>query len=140
MSGFDLQAEKAAAVAEDEGTVVHIEDRAGNPMYWGEKEDKPVTITVAGRYSTTYRRVEAEIRKRPFKAKKLTLDKFDREQVEKVAACTLAWAGFFDGKRPFELSRANAEALYMACPWVLDQLTEAMEEPARFSPNSSPTP
>jgi hypothetical protein len=137
MSGFDFNAEQQATSTEDEGTVVHIHDRTDRPMYWGDKGDKPVTITVAGTYSKQYRRAEEQIRKRPFKSRKLTGEVFYEEQIEKTVACTLAWDGFFTAGKPFELNRHNAAALYTTCPWVLDQVVEAMTDHGRFSATSS---
>jgi hypothetical protein len=140
MPGFDLSVEQKAAAVEDDGTVVPILDREGRPMYADEAEKTPVTITVAGRYSAHYRRAEESIRKRPFKAKKLTSEVFYEDQVEKVVACTLAWEGFYADGKPFPLNRANAAALYQACPWVLDQVSEAMNDAANFSRGLSQKP
>lgn len=133
---FDLDG-PGATQGQDEGTVVHIEDVLGKPMYYGEEtpenpNGKPVTITVAGTYSRRYRRIEDQIRRRPMKARKITGEKFYDEMIEKVVGCTIAWEGFAMGAQPVLLNDHNAEKLYKNFPWVLDQVVEAMAESERF--------
>jgi hypothetical protein len=130
---FDIQAERAATAVEDEGTVVVILDREGKPY---GTDEAPVTITVAGRYSSRYRRAEAAINRRPVKHKKATHETYLDEAKEKVIACTISWTGFL----PAEMTRENLTALYEGCPWVLDQVAEAMNDSANFSRAGSPTP
>lgn len=133
---FDISAQKAAAAAEDEGYKVHVPDREGNPVYYGPNGDKPVTITMAGRYSSRYRRIDAEIKKRPFKGKKLTQGSFEDEATEKVIACAMAWEGFEDNGVPIEMTRQNLAALFSGCEWVLNACAEAMNDPSNFSKRS----
>lgn len=140
MPGFIIEEQRAAAAAEDQGTVVHVQDRTGAPMWWGEDDVEPVTITIAGRYSAKYRRAEENIRKRPIKRGKLTQDTFYEENTEKVVACTISWSGFLDKqKNPLPMTRENLMALYQGCPWVLDQVSEAMNDPGNFT-NGSKAP
>jgi hypothetical protein len=131
--GFDIRAEQAAAAVEDEGTVVVILDREGKPY---GSDEAPVTITVAGRYSSRYRKAEAAINRRPVRHKKATHETYLDEAKEKVIACTISWAGFV----PAEFTRENLTALYEGCPWVLDQVAEAMNDAANFSKPASKTP
>lgn len=137
MNGFDIQAQKAAAEQEDEGTVVHIHDLNDKPMYYGEGEDHPVTITTAGVHSSRYRKIEAAQRRRPLKLKKMTLETALEDGIERAAACALGWEGFFSDGAQVECNRHNVTELYRACPWVLDQVSEAMGEHTRFSKSSS---
>lgn len=137
MNGFDIQAQKAAADQEDAGTVVHIHDLDGRPMYYGGNEDKPVTITTAGIHSSRYRKVEAAQRRRPLKPRKLTPEAIREDAIERAAACALAWDGFFDGDVAVECNRHNVAEVYRACSWVLDQVAEAMDDHVRFSESSS---
>jgi hypothetical protein len=134
--GVDLNAVKDVANREDGGAVVHLNDEFGKPWYEGEQK---VTITVAGSYSKAYRRAEESIRRRPIKSGKITGEKFYDENVEKVIACTLGWEGFELNGKPAELTRDNVRTLYNACPWVLDQVVEAMNDHKLFSVSSSET-
>jgi hypothetical protein len=132
--GIDLNAVKDVADRENEGTLIHLNDELGKPWYEGERK---VTITVAGSYSRIFRKAEEAIRRRPLKAGKLTSEKFYDENMEKAIACTLAWEGFeLDGK-PADLSRANIAKLYTNCPWVYDQVWEAMNDHQLFFRNDS---
>lgn len=133
MSNGFVVGDKSVAEREDEGTIVHVTDAHGKPLYYGENNDKPVTIRVAGTYSKTYRRAEEAIRRRPFKPAKVTGEKFYEETMEKAIACTLAWEGFFDQDgKPVELNRHNVAAIYEQYPWVYDLVWEAMDDHSRF--------
>jgi hypothetical protein len=132
---MDINFSKASvADREDEGTVVHVMDENGKPLF---EDGEPVTITVAGSYSRIYRRVEEQIRKRPLR-KKLTSEVFYEDTMEKTIACTLAWQGFKADGKPFELTRPNAHALYDNCPWIYDQVVEAMNDHALFRGATEP--
>lgn len=139
--GFDFGAVAAAAAAEDEGTVVHIHDRLGKPMYYTQGgEEHPVIIRTAGKYSQRFRRKELEIRRRPIKAgRKLTAETFYEDAIEKAAACAISWEGFTNGGAEFECNARNAAALYSADPNVFEQVSEAMDDPSRFFETPSPT-
>ena len=57
MPGFNLTQASSTISAEDDGTVVHLRDAAGDPMTFGAGQ--PVTLTIAGTDSTCFRRAEA---------------------------------------------------------------------------------
>jgi hypothetical protein len=138
--GFDIQQQASSAQKEDDGTVVHVNGLDDKPMFYTAPDgaERPVTITVAGTLSRRYRRVESEIRKRPIKVKKLTGEVFHEDAVEKAVACTIAWEGFtFDGT-PVDATRVNVLRLYQACPWVMEQVTDAMQDHTRFFGSASP--
>lgn len=137
--GFDMQAESSRAGDEDAGTDVHIRNIKGQLCY--DEDGEPITITVAGTYSRTYRRVEAAQRKRPFKGRKLNAQSAMDEQIERVVACTLRWSPAMKaGGAPLPCTPGNAADMYKRCPWVLDDLVEAMNDHERFFTSSSPTP
>lgn len=140
---FDIkQMGDAAASREEEGVVVHVTDAEDTPQFYDtpEGERLPVTITVAGAHSTRFRRVEENIRQRKLKPSKLTGQAIYMENIEKAAACTLAWQGFVVNDQPIRCDAANAKVLYMACPWVYDQVLEAMHDHARFFGHGSTPP
>jgi hypothetical protein len=135
-NGFDLSS-KSDADRHEAGAVIHLENAAGEPMYFGPNDDEPVTVSVMGTLSHTYRRVEAEIRRRPIRARKFTQATTYDEIIEKVSACTFAWAGVVNAGTPVECNRANAERLFRNFPRALDQAWEGMQEDANFSPSAS---
>jgi len=132
-SGFDISAQAELATREDEGTVVHIHDLSDRPMFFDRNgTNVPVTITVAGTHSKRYRRAEEQLRKRKLRSRNLTGEVIYEDNIEKLAACTLEWDGFFDHGDPVRCDSANARRLYKACPWVVPQLTEAMDDHESF--------
>lgn len=139
VGGFNFGQVEEIAVIEDQGTVVHIIDLNDRPMYYqGPDGERPVTITVAGAHSRKARAVDRELRGRKIKPNQLTGDKFRDDAIEKLAACTLAWDGFFDGEAPVEMNRHNARRLYAAATWIFDQVQEAHVDHKRFTGTSSP--
>lgn len=137
MNGFDIGAMKQATAKEDEGVEVHIHDAAESPMYYKDADGKeqPVVIVVAGAHSKRHRDAETAIRRRKLRPKSLTSETFYQDGIEKAAACTISWKGFFDGDVEVQCTSTNAAELYRALPWLLDQVTEAMHDHARFFEN-----
>lgn len=143
MSGFDVKQQVEAAREEDKGTVVEIFGIDEKPMYYDDgpgTETKPVTITVAGVHSRLYRRVDEKLRRRKLRPNKLTGEAIYDDNIERVVACTLDWAGFHAAGDPLPCTRENATMLYKQCPWVLDQVLEAMNDHSRFFSNGSVSP
>lgn len=130
---FDLQQSKSIAAREDEGTVVCLTDEQGEAMTVGDPP-RPVTITVAGTYSATYRRATDANRNRLFKRRSATLDgdQVYQQGLELIAACVLAWDGFESAGTPLPMTKANVVAVLDAAPWIRDQVEAAMSDHARF--------
>lgn len=140
MSGFEISNSKSVAEREDEGTVVHIADAVGEKMFYGEgDEKKPVTITVAGTYSATYRRATDAQRERMMKQRRaaLTGEQLAKQQLALVASCVLAWGGFVNNDKPFPATKENAMLLFDQAPWIREQVEEAMNDHQAFFPSSS---
>lgn len=141
MSGFDIAAQAKKAEQEDEGTVVHIHGIDEKPMFYEEDgESKPVTITVAGAHSSKFRRIEEALRRRKIKPRQFTAELVYEDNIEKAAACTLEWEGFQQNGEPVPMTGENAKFLYRSCPWVLEQVMEAMHDHSRFFENGSTPP
>jgi len=142
--GFNIAAEAALAKEEDKGTVVEIIGIEDLPMLYDHPDgsEKPVTITVMGAHSSAFRRIEAALRKRKLKPRQLTSGAIFDDNVEKVVACTMAWEGFAsdqDGEF-LDFSRTLVRVLYDQCPWVYDQVMEAMHDHSNFSGSGSIAP
>jgi hypothetical protein len=141
--GIDIGSAPAVVAREDEGQSVHIREASGELAYFSANggPPAPVTITVAGTYSAAYRRQLDAQRDRMLKARRnlLTADQLTANQIELVAACILAWAGFTNGGAPFPCTRDNAVLLLTKAPWVRDQLEEAMGDHAGFFATASTT-
>lgn len=131
---MDITQTKSVAEREDEGTTIHLRDEAGEKMFAGPNQDRPVTITVVGTYSSTYRRAAEANRDRMLKQRRNSLDgdQIHRQSLELVAACILEWDGFTAGEQPYALTKANAVALLDQCPWIREQVEAAMHDHAAF--------
>lgn len=100
--GVDLGQVGDLLAAEERGRVVHMRDRLFHPMHHvvgGER--RPVTITVAGSYSSRYRDAERAAADRRVAERKLEMaqEDLDRERLDVIAACVTAWDGWYlDGE------------------------------------------
>jgi hypothetical protein len=132
----EISTSKTVAEREDEGVAVHLYDEKGDLMY---EDKKPVTITVVGTYSKTYRRVQNEQRLKNLKGRRtqLTPEGIDQKANEAIARCVTAWSGFTSEGKPFPYTEENAVALFQAAPWIREQVEEAMGDHAAFFPKSS---
>ena len=134
--GFDIQRQKEATRAEDEGIDVHIHGLDGEPMYYALEENPaeefPVTIRVAGAHSSLFRQAEETLRRRKLKASTFTGTKIYEDNLFKVVQCTLNWDGFTDGESNLPFTKDAVRQVYMQFPWVLDQVMEAMNDHSRF--------
>lgn len=143
MSGFKIKHEAAKAKQEDIGTVVEIFGLDDLPVVYDgpDEEDLPVTITVCGAHSSIFRRVEAALRRRKLKPRQLTGEAIFEDNLEKVVACTQAWDGFEDDDgKEVAFTRELVKDLYLECPWVYEQVLEAMHDHARFFGGGSTKP
>lgn len=130
---FDITAEKKAGEAEDNGTFVHIHGLDESPLFFTDgEEEKPVGIIVAGAHSRRYREIEGIQRKRKLRPRDLTGERAMEDSLERAAHCTISWQGFSADGVVVPFSRENAKTLYRECPWVLEQVAEAMQEHSRF--------
>lgn len=133
---MEISTSKSVAEREEEGTTIHLLDEKGDYLF---EADAPVTITVVGTYSKTYRRVQNEQRAKNLKGRRapLTPEQIDARGTEGLAACVLGWQGFTSDGKPFPYSRDNAIALFQAAPWIREQVEEAMGDHAAFFPKPS---
>lgn len=132
--GFDIVSAKDVAAREDEGTVVELKDQNGEPLYADDAKTLPVTITVAGTYSTRYRRAVDQNRDRMLKRRQATLDgeQLNRQSLELIAAAIIAWSGLTESGADYPLTKENAIALLDACPWIREQVEMAASDHASF--------
>jgi len=141
-TGFDISAEQAAAALEDSGYDMPVKGINGEPAFWKNPETgnvEPVTIRVVGANSSRFRAIEKKLRERVLKPKQFTGQAMYEDSVEKAAACTLGWNGIHDRGNPAPFSVNNAKVLYKKLPFLLNQVTEAMNDHSLFSESSSMT-
>ncbi len=155
MTGFDINVQKEAGDIENEGAFIHINGLDDLPMYYPNpdfdpknpdkkvdgvlvEEELPVGINVAGAHSRRFREIEGKHRKRRIKQRDLTGHKLHADSTEKVVHCTLSWQGFFSsGTKLLDFTPHNVRSIYNLCPWVLDQVTEGMNDHSLFGESKS---
>jgi hypothetical protein len=139
--GFDITAAKPVTALEDEGQTIEIRDINGEPMTWKDDAgtEYPVTVTVAGSYSTRYRRAQEAQVTRAMKRRNpnLTGEALGKQRLEVEAACVLAWSGFFSKGKPWPCERENVITVLEAAPWIREQIAAAIEDHAGFFKGSS---
>ena len=135
--GFRLDTASARAAREDEGVTVELLDIDGTPLTFGD-DSRPVTMRVAGSYSTVYRKAFERARDQALaKRRRSTNDEAWRQALEVNAACVLAWDGFYtDGGQPIPFTPANVLAVLEAAPWIREQVEQAITDHARFFPSA----
>lgn len=136
MSGIDISKAPEATAREDAGQVVHIHDEQGEPAY---ENGQPVTVRIAGTYSSLYRRTSEAQQQRQLKQRRTTLtgEQLRKNRIELVAACVLGWDGFTDNGQPFPCTKENAVRLLDTLPWVFEQLEQAQADHQGFFSTSS---
>ena len=137
--GFDLGAVAPVSDLEDEGTAVHLRDIDDELMYFtpdGEKEERPVTITVAGSYSKRYRKAQNAHTTRTMKGARrgtrVTGEALQEQMLDLAATCVIAWDGFFDAGKILSCNKENAVRVFQQAPWFLEQVQAAQVDHASF--------
>jgi hypothetical protein len=100
-----------------------------------------VTLTLAGPEHPSRKSIEFARQRRARVAIQRT-GKFElndpaddaQEQIDRLAACTLAWDGVTEAGVPVECTKAAAAALYATegLEWLRDQAAAALDEQTRF--------
>lgn len=131
-----------STVSEDEGTVVHLKDAAGELLYDADGDTKvPVEVVVAGTYSAAYRKAQKKVRERNIRAvrrnEEWDADTLEDRELELEVACVLRWS-FTALGQPFPITLENYKALIAKQPQWQEQIQKAMNDHARFLARKSP--
>lgn len=129
---------KTVAEREDRGTLMHVRDENGELQYDGEGDSKkPVTLRVAGTYSSIFKKARERQRDKNLKAKRNVFgaDLLGRQELEVIAACVLAddFGPFTSNGKNFDYSKENVILLLEAAPWIREQVEETMGDHQGFS-------
>jgi hypothetical protein len=137
--GFDLEAEEETiADREERGCIVHIKNERGQKMYDG---GEPVTMSVKGTYSHTYRRLSTGQRDELIRTRRssVTGEMLDQKDLNLVAGCVFDWKGFKKSGTPIPLSKKAVIAVFEKWPFIYDQIREEMGARENFFAKSSPS-
>lgn len=124
---------------EEQGTTVHLKDENGELQFYPEgverAKQKPVTITVVGTYSKTFRKARKDQRDKNLKRGRvaLTADSLEKQEIEVIASCITGWEGLTSGTEEFVFKTENAILLLTTAPWIREQVEEAMGDHQGFS-------
>ena len=96
-------------------------------------DDNPMTITLMGADSATFKRAIIDIQQATKPGKKLSAAEQERNTINALARITIGWSKnwTWDGK-PFEFSAENARRLYAERPWVRGQVDEFIADRSAF--------
>lgn len=133
---MDIGKSKEVAEREESGTTFQVNDEKGEPDFNGEGDSKtPVTITVVGTYSRTFRRARERQREKNLKRGRgaLTAEMLAKQETEVLADCILGWEGFTSEGKPFPYTKENAILLLESAQWIREQVEEAMGDHQGFS-------
>lgn len=134
---LDLDTAPDIAAVEERGTVVHIRNARGEKMY---DAGAPVTMTVLGTFSKTYRRLSTAQRDRLLRQRRssLSAEQLDQQDIELVAACVTAWSGFKASGTPIPCDKPAVIRVFTKFPFVLEQIKDEMGARENFTGRSSP--
>jgi len=101
-------------------------------------DGKPMTITVHGPYSSTYKAVShAQQNKRLMKAQRtggklnLSAEEIEASSLDLLVKCTESWNLTLD-KKPEEFSQDKARQVYLEHPWVREQVDAVFGDTRAF--------
>ena len=119
---------------EDEGVILHLKDRNDAPEFDNEN---PLTMLVAGRYSTRYKAAQRKQSERSYR-RGAALKPEDMEQalLSIEAACIIEWPFTSEGQ-PFPITKDNWAAIIDVCPWYQAQVRNAIENYARIKASAA---
>lgn len=140
---MDLARYDTKALA-DEGVVMYVRHPGtGEPLL--DKDDAPVTITLAGVDSDRFRDVVRSQTKRRLNggsAAGAPKPDAEAEAIELLVKCTLAWSGIGLGSdRELECTPENVRAIYSdpRVPWLRQQVDRFIADRANFLKASATT-
>lgn len=128
---MDINALKQEAAQDEEGAVIEIMDKNGEP--YTASDGSAVTITVRGLHAKAVRAAMDANQRRLLKAGRRKLEPSDiqRNRIEQAAAAVVEWRGWEANGEPFPCTPENVRAL-LGTPWILDQVEAGIESHAGF--------
>lgn len=122
---FDLSSRKP----KDTAVVAILDPVDGTPT--------GITITVAGRYSPTARAATFALADQAADVKHAdSAEAFDAKLLDLLAACTVEWAEMQEEGQALACSPAEAKRVYVAYPWLREQVQVAFLQTADFFGNA----
>jgi len=133
--GLDLAGAPDVAEREEQGVTVTLLDDTGEAMMEG---GLPVTMTVVGTYSKTYRTAKAAT-ERKFQKTIRRQGHVDSDEwlIDIYRKCVTGWVGVLKQGAPLPCTPDTVALVLAAYPGVLRQVHEAVEDHASFFKTAS---
>lgn len=135
VNGFDLAALDTSRGAEEGYTLTLVHPKTG--------EATPVTITVLGADSETFRDKQREILRRRAermnRTRKLTVapEEAEADSLELLVAVISGWSGMTLDGAELPFSGENARMVLRRFGWIREQVDQAVSDRANFLPRSA---
>jgi len=123
--------------AAEEGAVMELRHPATGAVL-NQDDGSPVTITLAGSDSERYRKAERSNQNRRLKNSAgrrgltVTSEELENDNLEVLAAATVAWAGIVLHGESLDCTVANARKVFKEIPWAREQAEQFVAERANF--------
>lgn len=141
MATVDLSVYAADA---EQGSKYEVKDPGGDPLYQDEAGKIPVTITLAGTESALWRKAEDVVYNRRLKSSNprqnfaaKTAEEQRQDAAYLLASVTLAWDGIVFKGEKLECTRDNAKMIYLALPFLREQVDAFLGDKRNFIKASS---
>ena len=105
-----------------------------------QDDGRPVTIRLAGADSTHFQRIARHNLNRRLKAQRsgrrmaneITAEDLDRERLEQLVGCTLAWEGIAVDNETVECTPENARNVYTRFRWLREAAEDFQTDRSNF--------
>lgn len=101
-----------------------------------------LTLTLAGRDSERYRRLERAATNRRLKSARrgtVTAEEIEAEALDMLVGCTLAWSGIVIDGQALDCTPENVRRAYTRLPWLREQADAFVADRGNFSKASQAT-
>ena len=115
--------------AHDQSTMDIKHPLTGEPLL--DDNDDPMTITVYGAESLTYRKKMFDLRRKLVEDKATSFEDGEAFMLNMLIAVTSDWSIQIDGKKP-ECKAAVVREVYTVQPWLKDQVDLFVHEKRNF--------
>jgi hypothetical protein len=132
---LDLDVAPDITSVEEQGATISILSADGKKVI---VNGRPVTMTVLGSYSKTYRRTQSAQRERMLRTRRssLTDELLEKNRADLAAACVTGWDGFLASGQPVPFTRENVLKVFAKFPFIFDQVWEEIHARENFSARS----
>jgi len=128
---MDLDILDLSAQAE-QGATMELRHPVSDETLMGA-DGKPLTLTVLGADSPTFKRAVNDIQQATQGRKRMSPAEQERNTVNALARATTGWSKNWTwGGKPFEYSEVNCRKLYAERAWVRTQVDEFIADRSRF--------